>query len=478
MKKKLLKFSCLFFAIIMVLSTFVACNFEDETDETESEVSTVGDENAPVPAKDWGGKEFSVLSVQNAYEPNFEIVGDLDGPRVEPAVFQRNVWIQDAYNVDIVEYGDVNLDSIGTIQSQIEAGDSDFDLVFLYREDMATAIISGYMKDLTKVDYLNLTNEWYNQNTIASMKISGKLFHMVSDFSLVDKARTNVIFFNRDLATENNLPDALQVVREGKWTVEEMLKYAIAEDVNGDGKMDLDDSWGLACGGDEVVSTFWKALGNELVTIQDDGSYTINIVSDHSIESIEKTRTLFNSNISFTGDKFGDWDDSYNVFIGNKCMFRSGCLSTIEDLGADAEFSFTALPYPKFDVEQTRYYTTNDNTYCATFGIPVCAEDASFSGFMIEALSWKSHTTTFPEYYNIVCKVKKSYDAECAEMLDLVFDSLVFDFGLLNSKSVKGLRSTLQKSILENKNVTSTYNSSKSTVENSLANMFAAIESF
>lgn len=484
MKKNFLRLGCILFVIIFVLSTLVGCFFGEQTDETEGtqagDVVTDAVETPPVPDKDWGGREFSVLSVNNSYEPNFEIVGDLTGDRVSPAVFKRNSWINQKYNVDIQSYGDKDTKSLEVIAGQVEAGDTDYDLVFLYRNDMATAIQVGYMKNLNDVEYLNFSNEWYNQNTIESMKISGKLFHMVSDFSLVDKARTNVLFVNRDMAKNNQIPDILAMVRDGSWTVDKMLEYEtkIATDKNGDSIMDLDDQWGLACGGKEGCVAFWNGLGNEIVSVSSDGSWTINVADEHSINSVAKVRQLFDSNRSFVGKTFGDYADATNTFVAGKTLFLGDCLSAIEKIGSEADFSFTALPFPKYDTEQTRYYTTNDNTYCATFGIPVCAGDASFSGFMIEALSWRSSTTTFPEYYDVVCKVKKSYDADCAAMLDLVLENLVFDFGLLYSNGMKLKTVVIQESIYSTKDVSGLYEANQTTAEGVIQNIFNAVANF
>ena len=102
MKKNLLRIGCSIFAIITVLSCFVACGKTESSNNTNNgNVSTEEVEQAPVPHYDWKGRVFSVLSVQNAYEPNFEIVGEYTGSRVEPTVFERNLWIKEYYNVEI-----------------------------------------------------------------------------------------------------------------------------------------------------------------------------------------------------------------------------------------------------------------------------------------------------------------------------------------------------------------------------------------
>ena len=415
---------------------------------------------APVPHKDWEGREFSVLSVEESYEPNFEIVGEKNGNKISQAVYERNQTIKEMYNVNIAAYGAAKDDGLDTLTAVIDAGDNDYDLVFLYRDNMATAIISGYMKDLTKVEYIDLENEWYNQSTLESMKVSGHLLHMVSDFSLIDKARTNVLFLNRDLADDNQIPDIVSMVKNDSWTVEKMYAYAsaVAAD-NGDGIMDLDDTWGFAMGGKEAASSIWSSLGNKVVTVGANNSYSIGLASEHSLNSIDAIEKLVAKDISFQGNQFGTYNDCMDTFVDERMLFMSETLGAIEDVSAEANFRFTVIPYPMYDTEQGAYYTTNDNTYCATYGIPVSAGDSSFSGFMVEVLSWQSHNTTFPAYYDVACKVQNSYDAECAEMLDMVFDGLVFDFGLVYSQNIKYVRGMIEKAVYNGTDITAEYES-------------------
>ena len=478
MKKTFLKLGCLLFAIILSLSTLVACSFGEETEETQAggDVTTAVEEVPPVPEKNWEGREFSVLSVEESYEPNFEIVGEMTGDKISQAVYERNQTIKDMYNVNIAAYGAAKDDGLDTLTAVIDAGDADYDLVFLYRDNMATAIISGYMKDLTTVEYLTLSNKWYNQNTLESMKISGKLFHMASDFSLIDKARTNVLFLNRDLADANQIPDIVSMVKNDSWTVEKMYTYASAVAVdNGDGIMDLDDTWGFAMGGKEAASSIWSSLGNTVVSVYADNTYSVNLTTDHSLNSIEAIEKLVAPDIAFQGNQFGTYNDCMDTFVAERMLFMSETLGAIEDVSAEANFRFTVIPYPMYDTEQGAYYTTNDNTYCATYGIPVSAGDSSFSGFMVEVLSWQSHNTTFPAYYDVACKVQNSYDAECAEMLDIIFDGVVFDFGLLYSQNIKYVRALIEKAVYNGTDITAEYESREAATCARIEMIFEAI---
>lgn len=462
MKTSFMKLACTLLALLMLATAFAACRKKpvvvDPVDTTTNAAETI-----PLPHYDWKGRSFSVLGAHNPNEPNFEIMGSQTGSIVEQQAYSRNNWLENYFNVEIVELGDESDKPLELIQQAISSGDHTYNLAFLIRGDMSSAVVNGYMKDMTELPYLDLANEWYNSFTIDSIMIQGRLFHMVSDFSLVDKARTNVLFYNRDLGAQYQFPDIVQMVRDGEWTVEEMAKWAKNYNLDGEEGFSLNDLWGLTCGGKEASAAFWNGCGNKVVSFDDEGNWSVTVANEHSVSSIDKLRGLFNGEVSFVGNKMGSYDDPWNSFTGSKAFFCSATLGGIESLASTVTFAYTALPYPKFDADQTGYYTTNDNTYCATFGIPQCAAEPDFSAFMVEALSWKSHTTTYPTYMETICKVRGSYDPICYEMLELTLDGLTFDFGLMYSL---GLRTNiLLKSILENGEITSLYAEVKTATE-------------
>ena len=458
-KTRLMKIGCMLLAVLLLVPAFAACGNGGNDGGTVTTAAQSSDGTAPVPHYDWGGRPFQVLCTHNEHEPNFEVVGNSSGDIVEQSAFSRNNWIEDYYNVEILDVGKETDDQNKLIQTAIASGDSPYDLVFLQRSNMSSAIVNGYMKDLNQLLYLDFTHDWYNDYTVASMEVGDRLFHLASSFSLVDKARTNVLFFNRDLASEyyQGKDDVIQLVRDGDWTVEKMLEYAKGYDIDGVDGMSLSDRWGVVLGGNEAPSVFWTGLGNKTISFDEEGNWSVNLASDRSILSVDKLKLLFNAESSFTGNHFGTYDDPYDTFISNRAFFFGSSLSGIKSVSENAPFAYSVIPYPKFDADQQEYYTTNDNVYCSTFGVPQCAADANFSGFMIEVLSWRSHTTTYPAFTETVCKVRGSYDAVCYEMLELTLKGLTFDFGLMYSIGTKpGPRTILVNSIMQPETAIST----------------------
>lgn len=478
MKSKVLRVCCLLLAVLMLSTTFVACNDKGDdntTQPTAKKKSALAD--APVPHYDWDERAFKVLGVHGEYEDNFEIVGELDGDIVSTEVYNRNSEIEEYYNVKIVDVGQSGDNQLTLLENASNSDKHEYDLAFLFRNDMAKAIASGYMTELSGLQYLDFTQEWYNNSTVQSMKIGNYLFHLVSDFSLVDKARTNVLFFNRDMADDKGLDDMIQMARDKTWTIDKMIEFAtqVATD-DGDGVRTLEDDWGLTCGGKETAAVFWNGFGNKIVSFDNNGQWSIDVANDRSISSIEKLRRLYDKDISFYGNQFGDYSDGYNTFVAKKSLFMSNMLDTLQNLGSDADFAYCVLPYPMLNTEQGSYCTTNNNTYTATFGIPKSALEKDFSAFMIEVLSWRSHTTTYPMYYETMCKVRKSYDATCSEMVELVFTGLTFDFGLMYGSNIHLTTGVLLESIYTTQDITSLYATKKTAAENNVTQLYNTVE--
>ena len=449
MKKNILKVLSLMLALLAISATFFACNITDDGDGATDAVTDVQGVNDPVPRLDWGGRPFRVLTTNNAVQPNFEVVGEVGADRLSQAVYERNIAVQEYCNAEIIDVSGDNDDNFEAIENDFMAGTKNYDLVFLLRNEMSSAIQRGFMKDLTKVEYINLENEWYNPITIESMKVSDRLYHMSSSFSLTDKARTATLYINRDMATELNLGvDVVEEVRAGTWTIEKMqqmvTKVAESGDTNNDGKVQNTDNFGIAGGGEECVTAFYTALGNSFVDLEAaNGDFGAKIIDDRSLNGLDAIKAMFDvhSWAGFTGGEAKLWKKNENLpadsFIHERTLFYSGTMSVLDDFAANADFAYTAITFPKYDTDQDRYYTTNDNHFTSTFAIPYMAHDVNFSGYMIEVLSWTSHTTTYPEYYQVKCLVQKSYDPVCAEMLQLNYEGLVFDFGLIFSNTVK-----------------------------------------
>ena len=99
---------------------------------------------------------------------------------------------------------------------------------------------------------------------------------------------------------------------------------------------------------------------------------------------------------------------------------------------------FGIIPYPKYDTKQSDYYSSSKDEL-SVFVVPVDAKDLEKTGLITEALCIASNEQVVPTYYEIVLKDKMARDAESTTMIDIIRDSLTFDFGYLHSNALGGV---------------------------------------
>ena len=90
------------------------------------------------------------------------------------------------------------------------------------------------------------------------------------------------------------------------------------------------------------------------------------------------------------------------------------------------------LPMPKYDESQ-------DSFYSAAWGGAVWTLSKTFDkaddnavrcmGTVLDAMAWHTEKEIIPIYKEIALKTKTARDDESADMLDIIFGSIYFDFG-------------------------------------------------
>jgi hypothetical protein len=94
----------------------------------------------------------------------------------------------------------------------------------------------------------------------------------------------------------------------------------------------------------------------------------------------------------------------------------------------DAEFEYGIIPYPKYDENQAAYYTMADGFH-TLLGIPKTSPDLTMTAVITEALNAYSYKDVVPVYYEVALKVKFTRDDESVQLLDIISDGTIYDFG-------------------------------------------------
>ncbi len=434
-----------------LMTSLAACGGDTDTEAAVSDTSAEGSENVDtalvceLPDTDWGGREFRVLGYENTANPqfsNFEIwTKEEDGDVVNDAVFRRNTVIEDRYNVKIVQYMDSSdadqaRSTIGHMRAMAMAGEELYDLAFCSIRSIGTAAREGLFYDLNDVEYIDFSKNWWNQKVNDTLTVNGRLFFTNSDFSLRDKNRVYLLIFNKELVNQYDLGNYYDMVRDGTWTIDKMTEgcKAVAGDTNGDGQLDYYDTFGFAM--DSYNGGVALAVGGGVKVMQyQDGEIVLTANDEHTVNVLDKVMTI--TAAERVGSSCQDWKGkvlpfsshwlfSSNVFKEGRALFVSTFAHSLKTYSAESANDYGILPYPKYDEAQEDYNIYADS-FGMLFGIPSTTPTPDFSGFMLEALSYQSSSTSLPAYIETSCKTKYTYDNDSAEMLDLIFDNIVFE---------------------------------------------------
>ncbi len=413
--------------------------------ETETELTT------ELPEKDWGGQVFTVLGNDNqTYDQfdNFEIdVEELNGEVVNDAIYNRNLSVEQLYNVSIQQVlmsGTSNNENVTELKNATIAGDALYDVTFVVLMYIGNAVNQGLMQDMNALPYMDYDKPWWNPEVNEVMSAHKKLFFTSSDFSLRDKSRAYIMAVNQDLVTDHSLGDPVSLVDEGKWTIDLTTQWVetVARDVNGDGAMgDEADVYGLVMDSYNGFVALMVGTNNRIWTKDTEDGYLLTMNNEHTISSIDKVLAMScNTDVAFFCNDFQGkvdydyWAASGRWWKAGNALFNTAFPHSLANWSENCEFSYTIMPFPKYDEAQEKYYSLAD-VWCMLFGVPAIAPDPEFSGFMLEALSYASTDTTLEAYYETTCKMKYTYDEDSARMLDVIFDGIIYEPSLIYNKT-------------------------------------------
>jgi hypothetical protein len=241
----------LILAAIMI--TTVACGKEavSETAQSDTAVSARDfsslsfDEQyvlvkSSLPENDYEGYEFKFLTrAASISTRNIDLLAEsIDGEPINDAVFERNTYIEDKYNIKIVDFYGSGADSASDALKFILADDDSFDVVSDGLNNLATILITNdALIDIYTIEGLKLDERWWDYKLINSFDIKGQSYLLTGDISICDDNFTMALLFNKQMITDYSLDDIYKLIADGSWTIDKMYDMAktAAGDVNGDG---------------------------------------------------------------------------------------------------------------------------------------------------------------------------------------------------------------------------------------------------
>ena len=431
---------------------------KDEDDEQKPDLP----ENA-----DYGGYEFKILTrgdEGHGYPAHTrDIVAEQEtGEPLNDAVYKRNRIVEDLLNIKVAMIAMDESDETrpnNAVKNAFLAGDDLYDLLMTHMIFGGSTAQNGYLKNWGSMPYVDFSRPWWCKSANENLSVGNKIFLALSDLSVSSSDYAFTCLFNKQLQQEWAVENLYDVVRAGKWTFDKMYSVTkdIKKDLNGDGQMTAEDLYGLIVAADVGTLNYFYA-GGDTVTKKDAGNVPyLDIVTERSIEAFGKALGIVTAESTFFLTQW-NLENFMDMFSGNHGFIINTNVAMITQF-RDMEIDFGILPFPKFDEKQEKHLEYVDG-HAPLMGIPAMVQDDEKAGAIVEALSYYSRIYVVPAYYDINLKTKFSRDDESAEMLDIIMDGRVFDFGyvydnwiiafqfqeLLRSKK-EGFVSTIEKNM-------------------------------
>lgn len=408
-------------------------NVTDVTSSEDPTVTTEPKEQFEVSKTDYKGAVFNILLSGNWGYTEFE-AENIIGEAINDSRYEINSLITELLNVNIV-VENISAKSSGgagagfqAIMTDVTSGSQSYDAASIGCYDVGTLAYNGYLADLYNVPNIDLSKSWWDPKLAEQLSINGHLYYSTGDAMTLDNDCTYCILFNKSVVRDKQLENPYELVETNQWTLEKMLEMADAcdSDLNGDGKYDGNDAYGILMWTDSLIGML-HASGGRFATIKDGNNLEMTINTERNIDVMTKwIKTKESSVTSFLDGSTSE--TAHAPFTQNHCLFYTRYIkaaSWFRDL--DLDFGF--LPYPKYSADQDSYCNTMHAYGTSFLCVPTSCVDSAMSGAVLESLAYYGKEKLTPAYYDMTLYGKYIRDEESIGMLDLIFSTRFFDIG-------------------------------------------------
>ncbi|MCR4905909.1 MAG: hypothetical protein K6A33_07495 [Clostridiales bacterium] len=390
-----------------------------------------------VPEMKFNGAELRVQTTDGDQYEEEIVAEELNGDACNDAVYNRNVKVEDRFDIKITCQRD---GSPYSIPAKIaKAGTDDYHLIGLYDYMSYQPINAQALLNWLTIPYVDLNQPWHNKLANDDATVNGILYTVCSDLATTSMTYTHCVFANLDLATNYGYAasDLYGLVNEGKWTIDQVMSMAetMYVDLNGNGKSDIaGDQFGFGYQVTNPADVWFNAFGGHYVGRDDDGNVIVTFMDDKTVSELEKLLDFHYNNKGFA--KLSTQYDEQKWFLNGQLVFSPmrfyAAFATLRDM----ESPYTMLPYPKWDEAQQNYYTNADDKFTVFAIATSLYGQIDFIGPVYEVLCAESYKTVYPAYYDVALKGKYSTDQETADMVELIMAGRMFDFSFQFGESV------------------------------------------
>ena len=442
------KIVCLILMGMMLCGCMISCQKNGSEDTSTSVYTEAPDqeEHDNVPAMNLDGFEFTILcrSTDVLYQ---EITAETSsGDQVDIAVYNRNEAVKSRFNCKLNVTGVSESPArtlMETFRKSVISGASEYHLCLDHMMYTASESLNGTMYNWNDLTHVDLSRPWWHQSLINEASFGDKLMYCASDYCLSSTYFTWLMIFNTVMCREHNI-DVYEMVENGTWTIDNFIALVntLYQDDNGDSIQDVNDIYGFTTHYNTAVTNWMFALNIPVLKVNDDATYEIKLNSDRMINAVEKVyRLLFestNGTLYLNAKRLGEYgikdhDQAVtSIFANKKTVFAATRIFALENLrSSDTEYGI--VPYPKYDEEQSEYYSHVDGRASMMFipyNLPDSIEEKVSA--IVEVLSFYSYRDVMPVIENVALLGRYSTDSQAYQMLQKTLAGRTYAFAYLH----------------------------------------------
>ena len=432
--------SVLLLAASLLSAALLSCGGESTGEVTTTDAVTGGDTAAvtetteetramhsvDTDALDFGGEELNQATFYWQGYKFYFFADEENGDVMNDALYNRTRAVEEALNIKIVtEMYDtvVTSDFTNALKPIILSGDDVYDLMFNHCIDsIPTYASEGYLYNLDDLPHIDMNADWWNKEQMDVLRLGENTYYAVNDMMI---PCPYVIFFNKEMVANFDMENPYQLVYDGKWTLdvfEKMAREAVS-DVNGDGKMDENDSWGITSQEISKYISFMTGAGQYITDRDSDGHIQLAIKTEKTQSMMERFEALTKDNVIYMPPTM-ERSDMLTIDSG-RLMFQLDAIADAELL-RDFTVDFGFLPYPKYDEAQEDYISLD---WGGLLSVPCTITNPEMVGAAMELLAWESANEVIPTYYDTVLQGKLARDDDAVKMMDILFDTITYEIG-------------------------------------------------
>ena len=350
------------------------------------------------------------------------------------AVYYRQRDVSEIFRLNwepvITENGDATKDRV---INEVTAGGDSYDLAFGNVITVSQHLLNaGVILRVDTLDgYIDLDRPWWVGSLRDVYSIGGKLYILRGDIEVEDFEDPSCIMFNKTVCSMFSIDadELYSLAAEGKWTLDEFERAASAIPENTTGK-------GVFRYGNYDAVAYLFSCGMTITKYDEDGyPYLESSLPLDILNLSERTSGMFGDK---TQTACWDWEkgetkasvygveDDYEWFLDDKALFITA--STGRAIGyRKFDVVFGVLPMPKGSVNQKEYYSYANPWNSGSVTIPKTTKNVAATATVTEGMAALSTKYVRTAYYDMILRGQSVFDMESRDMLDIIFDSVIYD---------------------------------------------------